>query len=185
MPENIPLSKAKDLVDRTVRAVSGFTDDGIRMSKDPTNFAVSSQILSATNAVQRDLESKVIVRLVIGVIRPAQQAGRKTVPSRLFGPNIASMLMSVVFGYEALGQIDSAKPFLIRNMPGTLNLIAKIGLVAISIGNMVGAVTDGLKAAVDAASSITEMMIAALKWGSVAGGLYLLYGALKPQKAKR
>jgi hypothetical protein len=30
-----------------------------------------------------------------------------------------------------------------------------------------------------------DTLITVLKWGSVAGGLYILYGALKPEKTKR
>lgn len=185
MPAEIPLPKAKELVTATLNAVSSFTNKAIEMSRGATSVFVSGRIAAASSAVTRDLQTKINQRLLHGLILPAQRAGRTTVPSRLFPSNISLMIDSVADGYESLEHIDEIKPFLIRNMPFTLSLIAKIGSVAVAIGKIIGAAVEGLQAAVDAVSSGTEMLITALKWGSIAGGLYLLYGALKPEKAKR
>jgi hypothetical protein len=185
MPEQISVTRAKELITRTLDATGNLVDKAIAMTKDITNVFVSDDIAASARAVQRAVTKKIIKELLVEVIQPAVAAGRTTVPSSRFGPNISSVLLNVVFSYEALQQIDAAKPFIIRNMPATLSLIAKIGSVVIILGNIAGSVASGLKEAVEAAASGTRLMIEILKWGSIAGGLYLLYGALKPEKGKK
>lgn len=180
MPERIPVAKAELLLDRVFQISRNFSDQTERMVKDITNIFVSPRITFTQSSVHNDFLKK-INPLVFDVIRPAKARGEATVPSNQLQRNVSSFLMSVVFGFEALQQIDEAKPFLIRNMPGTLSLFVSLGRAAELVSEFV---FEPLKQALNAAGDSMKMLIEIIKWGSVAGGLYMLYKALEPKKGQ-
>lgn len=176
----IPLSKAEEMTQLAIKAAQEFSDEAFRMMDDVTNFAVREQIAFIGGDVMKDLTKFIFLRLDREVLNPAKAAGAKTVPSDPFRRNIPAMLRRIIGGYEAFEELDEMKPFFVRNMPATLRFFAKMGQVA----STVGVVTQSLKNAVDAAFSMTSMLVDMLKWGTIAGGLYLLYTALKPEGSK-
>jgi hypothetical protein len=174
MPERISVAKARLMVDRAGQVFAGFDAQVRRMLGDSSNQFVAPQIESTRTHLASEMRKKITNSLVPLLRGP-------TVPSRDFQRSISSFLMSVVFAFESLQFIDDAKPFLIRTMPFTVSLFVAIGR-AVELAS--GTVFGPLKAAVDAADKSFGMMIEALKWGSIAGGLYLLYKAIEPKKGK-
>lgn len=182
MPPQITIAQAKKLIDLTTRAVNDFQKRASVIINDSGSAFVRPAMRSAAKVVQRDYEDK-IQRNLGGIVKAAVSQGKSTVDSFRFNyRDIHGMIMSIAFAYEALKEIDDMKPWFVKLMPSLV-----VGVVAL-IGNAVMSTalfsSDLLKQAVRAASTGTAMLIAALKWGSIAGGLYLLYGTLKP-KAKR
>lgn len=183
MPAEIPLSKAEDMYLQTLKASGRFVDEGIKMHSDIGNLLAAESIFSTVRIVQHD-QKKMNDRLFYSIIRPARAAGQTMVPSAPFKRETSALLMSVVFGFEALEDIDAAKAWWMRG--ADFGIILSFMVLAGRAANAVSSVVyEPLRDALKAATSATEMLITAMKWGSIAGGLYLLYGALKPEKAKR
>jgi hypothetical protein len=177
MPAQIPITQAQQLVDKTNKTVNRFVSDAQPVIENSPG--VRDSLRAAVRVVVRDQEQK--MGRLQGIINTARAQGQTTVASFQFNHrDIPLMLHSVVGGYEAVQFIDEAKPFLVRSMPFTVGLFVTVGRVVEAIVGAAQATYSGLKAGVDAAASGTQMMIDILKWGSVAGGLYLLYKTLEP-----
>ncbi len=180
MPPQISISSAKKLIAEVAEATSRFAADAKPVIA--SSPGVRDSLRAAVKAVQRDFNTK-IGRLK-NIIGAAEAQGRNTVPSFRFNHrDIHLMMLSIVGGYEAVQFIDEAKPFLVRSIPFTIGIFVAIGnLVQIIIG-VHQSIVSGLKQGIEAAGSGMDKFIAMVKWGSIAGGLYLLYGVLKPKKA--
>lgn len=183
MPSEISISQAEKLMADVKRAVDRFVSDAQPVIENSPG--VRDSLRAAVKVVTNDYRDNIEGRLR-SIINQSKAQGIATVPSFRFNHrDIHLTLLSVVHGYEAVQFIDEAKPFLVRSMPFTMGIFVVIGRAVEAIVGVTQAVISGLGVAVKAAASGTEMLISILKWGSVAGGLYLLYGALKPEKAKR
>lgn len=180
MPAQISIKDARKLIAGVTKAISQFASDAKPVIA--SSPGVRDSLRAAVKAVQWDFDTK-IGRLK-SIIRTAEAQGKNTVPSFQFNHrDIHLTLLSIVGGYEAVQFIDEAKPFLVRSVPFMIGIFVGIANVVQNIIGIAKSIASGLNQGIKAAGSGMDKLITMLKWGSVAGGLYLLYGALKPKKA--
>jgi hypothetical protein len=186
LPAEIPIAQADRMISTTTRAAQEFQKKANVIINDPGSAFVRSQLKSSAASVQWDWERKIRDRLMPRVAQ-AKSQGKATVTNgsyqNSFTFNIATMLFNIVGGYEALEEVDSYKPVWLRMAPSYMvGLMATVGF---AVANAAQYVADLLNNALDAAGKGSQMLIDILKWGSIAGGLYLLYKTLDPNQGKK
>ena len=165
MPDQISIASAEELVSKVTKAYNEFQNRALIVINDSASAGVRPAMRSAALAVQREYEQRILGGLLV-TINQAKAQGKSTVPSFRFNHrDIHLTMLMIAHGYEALAEIESFKPWFIKMLPSFMT-------------------AEGLKSTLNAVGSGLDVLITMLKWGSVAGGLYLLYGALKPKKAK-
>lgn len=176
LPPEITLTQADRMISTITRAEREFQKNAANIINDPGSAFVRDQLKFSARVVTHDYDAK--IGKLKELVGSARSQGKSTVPSNLFKPNLALMLFSIAGAYEALEEIDSYKPWWLRMQPSYIvGLMATVGN---SVANAATFVGSTLSSAIDAASTGTQMMISILKWGSVAGGLYLLFKTLEP-----
>jgi hypothetical protein len=180
MPPQIPIAKAQQMIRLIDKAVAKFQENGNRIINDGASYFVRDPLRAAVRQVGHEYTSKVTNKLTASV-NAAAARGETTVASHEFNyRSMPLMLYAIANGYDTLSLIDSFKPWFLKMVPSyTIGIFGAIAKLVVSVAVFVART---LTAAIEAASKTTETIIALLKWGSVAGGLYLLYGALKPEK---
>lgn len=177
LPDQIPLKDAEELFSRALKASGRFVSQGMKAQADMGNLIASNAYYNSVRVVQRDQE-KMISRLLYGIIQPARGSGVKTVASAPFKKETSTLLMSVVYGFEALEEIDAAKTWWLRG--SELSFILSL---FVSAGVYTNKLTTYLYEPLAKLNSSMDKIVTLLKWGSIAGGMYYLSKALKP-KAK-
>ena len=185
MPDQISITSAEELVSKVTKAYNEFQNRALIVINDSASAGVRPAMRSAALAVQREYEQRILGGLLV-TINQAKAQGKSTVPSFRFNHrDIHLMMLMIAHGYEALAEIESFKPWFIKMLPSfMIGMFVSIGRVVQRIIEIAGMTAEGLKSTLNAVGSGLDVLITILKWGSVAGGLYLLYGALKPEKAK-
>jgi hypothetical protein len=183
LPAEITIAKANRMISTATRAAQEYRKKAYVIINDSGSAFVRSDMKRLADSVQYDWERKIRDRLMKRVAA-AVSAGKKTVAvgryQESFQNNIATMLFNIVGGYEMLEEMESYKPWWLKMQPSYMvGLMATVGN---AVANAATVVSEVLESAIDAAASGTKMMISILKWGSVAGGLYLLYKTLDPGK---
>lgn len=184
LPSEITIAQANRMISTVTRAAQEFQKKAAVIINDRGSAFVRDDLKASARAVQRSWEGKIRDRLMPRVAAAVSQ-GKATVTSGAYSDgftfNIATMLFDIAGGYEALERIDSYKPWWLKMAPSYMvGLMAAVGN---AVANAAAWVSDLLGKTLDEIGKGTQMLIAVLKWGSIAGGLYLLYGALKPKKA--
>jgi hypothetical protein len=173
VPAAMPVAAVKTLVDLATRVFNEYNKAATKaISSMPE---IESRIRFSRNSIQDDF-SRMIVGRIKNVI-----PGNTTLNGRIVVANVGLFLNSVAGGYEALAFFEDVRP-------GVLNLIPdSVMRVVVDIAEFVAEIaefiSEGLKAGIDAGRKATSSLIDLLKWGSVAGALYLLYGVLKEDKS--
>jgi hypothetical protein len=182
LPAQITIAQANKMISTTTRAVDEFRQKAYVVINDWGSAFVRDDMKRLVDHVQWNWGRSIRDRLG-GRVAAAVAAGKKTVASGRyqegFTNNIANMLHGIAGGYEMLEEMEDAKPWFIKMLPSYM-----VGLMA-AVGNAVASaaifVSEVLRTTLDEIGKGTRLLINVLKWGSVAGGLYLLYGALKPE----
>jgi hypothetical protein len=170
----ITIATANKFVKAAIEAGTPLTDKAIEMSKKLTNVFVTDQIVLAANSVFDGLQSD-ILPLIFNVIRPAKAAGLALVPSAPFQRALAKQVRAITRGWETLAFLEDIKPFILRNMPATLGLIAKIGSLWVAVAEVI---SEPFVAAVEAADNLAKAAksgVDIVMWTTIGGGLFLLY----------
>jgi hypothetical protein len=185
LPPEIPTHRAKQMIQEAAAAQGLLGNKILSMGAGITNHFIAGKVM----AVQKALHSATVPifnSLFINLVRPAINAGRPTVPSTPFQREIPRYLEAIATGYESLQRIDEESGLLeraFRKDPFTTTVMNKLADVSQVFVDLATAITEPLKKAVDAASSGARTLEAILKWGSIGGGLLLLYWyVLKPDK---
>jgi hypothetical protein len=140
---------------------------------------ISDRVESSMRVVQFDFQ-RIDGRLQEG-IRLAISNGQTQVNGPVVAANVSLMLLSVAHGYEALLFFESIRPAYLDLVPDSvMRFVVDIAELVASIAS---SVSKAFTEAVEAAKKSAGWTLAMLKWGAVAGGLYLLYGVLKPEEA--
>lgn len=180
LPVQISLYDAKKLIALTTKAVNAFQSGASKVINDGGSAFVRPAMRAVAKEVQNDYNSKIVQRLG-GIVNAAAGQGKNTVSSYEFNYRaLPLMLGNIANAYETLAEIDDMKPWFLKMVPSyTIGVFVSIGNKVINIATFTA---SALKNAISAASKTAEIVITVLKWGSIAGGLYLLYGVLKPKK---
>jgi len=185
MPSRISVQNAQELIDKVTRAANEFQKRASVIINDSASAGVRPAMKAAALAVKRAYDADVAGTLQ-NLVNQARAQGIGTVPSFRFNHrDVHLTLLAISNGYESLALIESYKPWFIKMMPSfMIGMFVSVGRVVEKIIAIAGGAYEGLKKVLDDTSTGIEMLISVLKWGSVAGGLYLLYRALEPKKAK-
>jgi hypothetical protein len=173
VPAAMSVSSARTLVNLASQVFHQYdkaASDAIKSMPE-----IEDRIRFSRNSIVDDFD-----RMIIGRILNALP-GRSTVNGRTVVANVGLFLNHVAGGYEALAFFEDIRP-------GVLNLIPDAALrviidIAEFVADIAEVVSAALEAAINAGEKLTFGLIDLLKWGTIAGGLYLLYGVLKEDKS--
>lgn len=182
MPPVISKSKADNMVVLVKSAVADYMRVAIKAQEAMPE--IGGRVASARSAVLNDFN-----RIIKGRVEPAvakAKAGTPEVegtrvlagvPSNFMKGNIALMLNSIAGGYKALAFFEEIRPgFLFVPGMGTVVKIAE------AFVDTAVAVSDALKKGLKQAQKGANVMMEMLKWGTLAGGFYLLYKTMQPEE---
>lgn len=176
LPANISVTEAEKMLLQANKAAQVLTDNARELLADLSNLFVAESISSLAMAVQRD--SGNMVGALLNKIRYAKSSGQKTFPSREIKRLSTKVMMSVVYAYEGLADINESKPWFLRG--------AGVGLAVslfISWAQAVQTVADYMPKMPDMPDF--GPMLEILKWGSIATMLYIGFKVLSKQKGER
>jgi hypothetical protein len=170
----ISVETAKDMLSFALEAGRPLTAKAIEMSKSITNIFVTDQIVLAANSVFDSLRAN-INPLVFNVVNPARRANIAEVPSRQFQVATAKHIRAIIRGWETLHFLEDIKPFVLRNMPFTLGLIAKIGALWEEVAEIVSAPFVAAVEAADNVAKAAQKGLEITKWLTIGGVAFLVY----------
>ena len=170
----ITVDIARKMVGAALDAGSPLTAKAIEMSRSITNIFVIDQIVLAANSVSDGIKAD-ILPLLVNIINPARRAGIALVPSAPFQRALAKQIRAIIRGWETLHFLEEIKPFILRNMPATLGLIAKIGDLWVKVAEVVSAPFVAAIEAADNLAKAAKSGVDIVMWTTIGGGLFLLY----------
>lgn len=171
MPDQIPITQAQDLINKTNAAFNKFVSDA--QPAIESNVREAREVLqSAVREVRRSHASK--VGQVQKAIISAQYEGKNTISSWRVPQNIANTLLNIVYGYESILIVTDAKPWFLK-MPYMIDAFE-------AVAQSVDVIAAGVKGAAMIVSGTADFTISLLKWGSLAGIVYLLYRTSEESK---
>jgi len=172
VPAAMPVTAVKTLVALSTRIFNEYN----KAAQQAINSMpeIESRIRSSRNSIQDDFS-----RMIIGRIKNVIP-GNTTLNGRIVVANVGLFLNHVAGGYEALAFFEDIRPGFLNLIPDSaMRVIVDIAEFVAEIAEFI---SEGLEAGIKAGKALTFGLIDLLKWGSIAGGLYLLYGALKKDK---
>jgi hypothetical protein len=172
------LGDARELVRLATKATNSFLATAKDAAEDA--FLISDQIISVRTAVSRQYAKAIKINITDAINRAAAPGGAGVVAGPIVTANVALMLDGIAGGYQQLEFFKDIRPAFIESMipPWTMNTIVRIAELVMEIAEAVGA---AFKNAFNFAKSASLGLLDFLKWGSIAGGLYILYDVLKPE----
>jgi hypothetical protein len=172
IPNQIAASDAKKLADLATKALLNYVQVAAKAAQAMPE--IRDRIMSSRESVQRDY-----LRMIKGrILDPALKVGPEgAVDGSMVKANIALFLNHVAGGYGALLFFEEIRPGFLDMIPSSvMRVIIDIGELIVKIAKFVA---KTLKDGLDDAKKFVLTLVDVLKWGTIAGGLYLLYGVLK------
>lgn len=177
LPNNaILVSDVKKLIALSSKAIVDFAQVSAQAASAAPE--IRDRILSSREAVQLDYKRKIVDRLEPAI---KGRSDKEAIRGSLVTANVGLLLRSIAAGYEALAFFVQIRPSFLSILPSSaIGVIVDIGELVVKIAKFVAkTLEDGL----NNIKKFTLTLLDILKWGSVAGGLYLLYGVLKEDKS--
>jgi hypothetical protein len=183
MPQQIRLYNAELLVSRARAAYEQFVKRANAVINESSSYGVRSLMRKHLNAVTDSYQRK--IGRVQTAINQAKAQGLKEISGKYVAANTGLLLHDITGGYAAFAEIESYKPWFIKMMPELmLKLFVKLAEAVEVIIKYAGIIWDALTNTIDNIGRGTSILIDILKWGTLAGGLYLLYRTLEPKERK-
>jgi hypothetical protein len=176
LPQGIPVADTKRLIDLSTKAVVDFAQVSAQAASAAPE--IEDRILSSRSIVQQDYQQKITNRLVPAI---KGKSDRETIRGSLVTSNVGLLLRSIAGGYETLGFFVSIRPGFLSILPSSaMKVIVDIAELVAKVAKVI---TEAFKEALNNVKKFTIGFMEILKWGTIAGGLYLLYEVLKEEKS--
>jgi hypothetical protein len=173
----MPIPEALKLVDLATKATKDYVATANKVAARMPE--ISDRVIASRRVVEEDFRRIINNRLLPGI--RGVPPGQTNVNGPVITANISLMLFSIMHGYEALLFFEEIRP-------GALDLIPASAMqvmvtIAETVASLSSTLTAAFKNSLDLAKKASSGLLSLLKWGTVAGGLYLLYEVLKPKES--